>query len=167
MKRNVFFMLLAFVFTANLSFAGNDNEIVNQTEMLPIEIESFANAPDKEKENLIQQFILTNKKYFKKSDLLLIQSQLKELNEEQLQGLLMLEEFMDPTANVIISVLVGNLGIDRFVIGQVGYGVLKLVTLGGLGVWTIVDWFQISGITKKHNAEVLMESINTLKVMSN
>ncbi len=167
MKRNVFLMLLAFVFTANLSFAGNDNEIVNQTEMLPIEIESFANASDEEKEKLIQQFLLTNKKYFKASDIMLVTSQLKTLTADQVQNLMMSQEYVDPTTNVIVSVLVGGLGVDRFLIGQTGYGVLKLITFGGFGIWTLVDWFQISGLTKKHNAEVLMESINTLKVMSN
>lgn len=40
---------------------------------------------------------------------------------------------------VLLSVLVGGLGIDRFYLGYVGLGVLKLLTLGGCGVWTIID----------------------------
>ena len=40
---------------------------------------------------------------------------------------------------LILSVLVGTLGIDRFYLGKIGTGVLKLITFGGLGVWTIVD----------------------------
>lgn len=39
----------------------------------------------------------------------------------------------------IISWSVGYLGADRFYRGQVGLGVLKLLTGGGLGVWYIVD----------------------------
>ena len=40
---------------------------------------------------------------------------------------------------VLLSVLVGGLGIDRFYLGKVGTGILKLVTLGGLGIWWIID----------------------------
>ena len=34
----------------------------------------------------------------------------------------------------------GELGIDRFMRGQVGLGILKLLTCGGCGVWALVDW---------------------------
>ncbi|MFZ8912941.1 MAG: TM2 domain-containing protein [Burkholderiaceae bacterium] len=40
---------------------------------------------------------------------------------------------------LVLSVVVGSLGIDRFYLGKVGTGILKLITFGGLGIWWVVD----------------------------
>ena len=40
---------------------------------------------------------------------------------------------------MILSWVLGYLGADRFYKGQVGWGVLKLITLGAGGVWWIID----------------------------
>jgi TM2 domain-containing membrane protein YozV len=40
----------------------------------------------------------------------------------------------------VFTWLLGCLGIDRFMRGQVLYGVLKLITAGGCGIWALIDW---------------------------
>lgn len=40
---------------------------------------------------------------------------------------------------VLLSFFVGVLGIDRFYLGHTGLGILKLVTLGGCGIWALID----------------------------
>ncbi len=68
-------------------------------------------------------------------------------------------QFKDPTISIIISVFLGSWGIDRFIIGDTGLGIGKLLTCGGLGIWYIVDLFLIMGATKEKNFESLMQMI--------
>lgn len=40
---------------------------------------------------------------------------------------------------LLLSIFLGSLGIDRFYMGYIGLGVLKLVTGGGCGIWWLID----------------------------
>jgi TM2 domain-containing membrane protein YozV len=40
---------------------------------------------------------------------------------------------------VLLSWFAGGLGIDRFYLGYTGLGIAKLLTLGGCGVWALID----------------------------
>ncbi len=56
------------------------------------------------------------------------------------------EEYSDVdwTTLLILSVVLGGLGVDRFFSGHIGLGVLKLITIGGCGIWALIDIIMIA-----------------------
>ncbi|MDR1897121.1 MAG: TM2 domain-containing protein [Prevotellaceae bacterium] len=107
----------------------------------------------------VDMFLMSNNKYFDGDRLLSVKQQLVNLSDEKWSRIEFLQ-FKDPTMSLIISLLGGGLGIDRFFIGDVGLGIGKLLTCGGLGIWTIVDWFLIQAATKEKNLAKLQEAIS-------
>jgi TM2 domain-containing membrane protein YozV len=158
MKKVISLMFFVFALSTNAVFAENDNDKLNQGEMLPIQIEMLDANDEETKKLYINSFMIQNGKNFTTADVMIVKQKLESLTPEQIK-LLATGDYLDPTINVVVSVLVGSLGVDRFLIGQTGWGILKLLTGGALGVWTIVDWFQISRLTKEANMEKFNENL--------
>ena len=106
---------------------------------------------DKEK---VDVYLLTHGKYFEAQAIPYIRQKLLSLSEDEFYKL-QLVEYKDPTMLLVVSVLVGSLGIDRFLVGDIGLGIGKLITLGGCGIWAIIDWFLIMGRTRQVNFQKL------------
>ncbi|QEW04338.1 TM2 domain-containing protein [Microbacterium lushaniae] len=52
-------------------------------------------------------------------------------------------------ATLLLSIFLGEFGIDRFYLGKIGTGILKLITVGGFGVWWLIDLILvIAGVMK-------------------
>lgn len=64
----------------------------------------------------------------------------------------------------LLSVFVGWLGVDRFYIGKIGTGILKLITFGGFGVWYLIDLILIfTGSMRTKDGEILVGREKNLK----
>ena len=98
----------------------------------------------------VDMFIMSNGKYFESQHVAQIRDRLINLDDSKWPVIQTLQ-FKDPTISLIVSLLGGSLGIDRFLIGDTGLGVGKLLTCGGLGIWAIIDWFLIMDATREKN----------------
>ena len=99
--------------------------------------------------------MMMNNKYLPESQILFIRERLLAADESK-EGLLHAIQFKDPMIALVLSLLTGQLGIDRFFIGDTGLGIGKLITCGGLGIWAIIDWFLIMNATREKNFERLL-----------
>ena len=70
---------------------------------------------------------------------------------------IILAQAKDPTISIILSIIVGAWGIDRIYIGDVGLGIIKLLTCGGCGIWWLIDLFLIMDATKRKNLQQITE----------
>lgn len=132
-------------------------------------------------------FILNKGKFFPDSSLMLIRDRLANYDDSFLPRLLS-ASFKNPTTGFLYSIGLGVYGIDRFYIGQVFIGILKLIlTLAffvayiflvidddpapikficffilviGVLIWYITDIFKISKEIKEYNFTYLLTILN-------
>ncbi len=103
----------------------------------------------------IDMFLMTNKEYFPAEKMVFLKEKLKNVTEEQF-NMISIMEFKNPTTLLLLSLFLGGLGVDRFMLGDTGMGVLKLLTAGCCGILTIIDWFSVSKKTKELNFNKIM-----------
>lgn len=60
---------------------------------------------------------------------------------------------------LLLCFFVGTLGVHRFYHGKIGTGVLMLITVGGFGIWTLIDLILIilGKFTDKHGNYITMK----------
>ena len=109
-------------------------------------------------ESKVDMFMMINNSNLPSMSLPSIRQQLLALPDDR-SSVLHTTQFKNPTTAIILSVLIGHFGIDRFYIGDTGLGIAKLLTCGGVGIWTLVDWFLIMGLARQRNYDTLVAAL--------
>lgn len=102
----------------------------------------------------IDLYLTTNAKYFEPTAIPIIRQKLEMIPDERFT-VVQAVELSDPTVLILISIFLGSFGIDRFMLGDIGMGILKLLTGGLCGILTIIDWCTIMKKTKQKNLAAL------------
>lgn len=103
----------------------------------------------------VDMFVMTNQKYLPAEKIMFVKQKLMAADEEKF-SMISAVDFKDPTTILLVSLFLGTLGIDRFMLGETGMGILKLLTGGVCGILTIIDWFSVSKKAKEINYNNLM-----------
>ena len=64
----------------------------------------------------------------------------------------------------ILALFLG--GFDRIYLGQIGWGVLKLLTFEGMVIWGIIDLFTAMGRTDEYNRKLALEISQSIKLQN-
>lgn len=104
--------------------------------------------------NKIDMFLASKSKFFESHRISELQDKLMKASDDKWIVINSIE-LKDPQTFLIVSIVGGTLGIDRFMLRDIGLGVGKLLTAGGCGIWAIVDIFLIREAAKKANWDLL------------
>lgn len=110
---------------------------------------------------MVDLYLVMKQKYFAAEHLPYIRERLMQLTDEQFHSINGVE-LMDPTVMLLVSIFGGYLGVDRFLLGDIPMGALKLITAGGCGIWTVIDWFQIQDKARQKNFETIAQYFSIL-----
>ena len=81
---------------------------------------------------------------------------LAKLNDDQFISIDSLD-LKNPSTMIIVAWLGACIGLDRFMLGDTGLGVLKLLLCGGCGIWAIIDIFTAGKRTREFNMNKMYE----------
>ena len=103
----------------------------------------------------VDMFIMTNQQNLPADKIILVKEKMLAADESKF-NLLTTVDIKDTTTLLLISIFLGGLGIDRFMLGDIGMGILKLLTGGVCGILTIIDWFTVQNRTRELNYNNIM-----------
>ncbi len=108
--------------------------------------------------NKVDIFFVSKAKYFPQDKIVIMREKMLSADDSKF-NIISSIDLKDPIMLLVLSILFGSLGVDRFLIGDIGMGVLKLLTGGLCGILTIVDWFLIQSKAKEMNYNAVMMAL--------
>ncbi|MDE6361518.1 MAG: TM2 domain-containing protein [Clostridia bacterium] len=106
----------------------------------------------------IANFMSTYGKYFPAGKRAYIEEGLSKCPNEK-YNILSTINYKNPTTITVLSVFFGGLGVDRFMLGQTGMGILKFLTGGLFGILTIIDWFTVGKKAREWNYQEISKRL--------
>ena len=103
----------------------------------------------------VDMFIMSNQKYLPSEKIPFLRDRLLQCDPQR-WAMVSSVEMKDPTTLLLLSLFLGSLGVDRFMLGETGMGVLKLLTYGCCGILTIIDWFSVQNKARELNFQRIM-----------
>lgn len=107
----------------------------------------------------IDLFLTINADKFRESQTFSLYEELQTANDSSWR-VMVTGHFKSPVVALLFSLFFGGVGVDRFYLGQIGMGILKLLTLGGLGIWSLIDLFSIMDLARDVNYSKIRKYIN-------
>ncbi len=101
----------------------------------------------------IDMFLGLNAENFEPQDLTLIKEKLERVDDSKFY-LVQSVSFQKPSTIFIIALV---FGCERFLLDEIGMGILKLLTCYGCGLWWLIDLFTAQSRAKKYNFKKLNE----------
>ena len=106
--------------------------------------------------NKIDMFFVANGKKLPSEKAVLIREKMAQTDDSRYATISSVE-LKDPTTMLLVSIFLGGIGVDRFMMGDTGMGILKLLTGGLCGILWLIDLIGITKKVKDYNYNELMK----------
>lgn len=110
--------------------------------------------------NKVNMYLMQYKSSVPNEKILILKNALNKANEEKEENLSAVKLY-NPIAILIFSIFLGSFGVDRFMLGDVGLGICKLL-FGWLtlGIWPLIDIFTCYNKAKEKNLQNLLLALS-------
>lgn len=109
--------------------------------------------------NKVEQLLLLHATKLPPEAISMVRNKLLEV-EDATTAQIIFSQLKDPTIALVLSIVVGVYGVDRFYIGDIGMGIGKVLTCGGALIWYLIDIFMIQDATRRKNLETVMMQLH-------